>query len=98
MKAGDDRDVALEAKDAALGVWQARYMDMARQHDYATAEVVRVTAKLKVEEKARRFFQARIEVALALHRPGPDGYCTECADPTKGECDTVKALKGEDDD
>lgn len=90
MKAGDDRDVALEAKDAALGVWQARYMDMARQHDYATAEVVRVTAKLKVEEKARRFFQARTEAALAIPKD-------RAFDLSEGEIIEwmVKALKGE---
>lgn len=81
MKAGDDRDVALEAKDSALRVWQVRYLDMSRQHDAATAEVVRLTAKLKVEEKARRYFEANIKAGLNEH----GGEC-DCGTDEPGTC------------
>lgn len=92
MKAGDYRDVALEAKDSAIGVWQARYMDISRQHDDATAEVVRLAAKLRVEEKARRFFQAKIEAALAK----VEGVCSceEWLKPPCLSCEIRKALRG----
>ena len=82
-----------------------KFHDVAvKERDLARYQVERLKAQIKgrtlvpeLEEKHRELLRERahIEAALALHKPGPDGYCTECADPTRGECDTVKALKGE---
>ena len=63
-------------------------------------EVERLRAEIAWQEERNamnvKAYQARIDAAVALHKPGPDGYCTECADPVWGECDTAKALKGEE--
>ena len=62
-------------------------------------EVERLRAEVELHLNGERKLLARIEAALALHkaddyRHSGKAYCSECADPTEGECDTVKALKG----